>query len=273
MTDAVGKRRAFAGIRIRAEKCRDAVQLVGSRPQQAVPIGSQRKTPVITRASALLPCPQCGCAQGTGRGSLRSIEPPLAESARLMPVTHCPARPSGALGRPISREPAAARQENASTPAPAAEPIGRLRQPLSGQPLRQQCASSLRGAPVVTTRESQRPASDCGPQAQVTDPSDGLPAAAGNPGKLFLMTPPQAGYVRRAPDGLIDLAQPDEPAGLRAQQRVQPMSRLATASVIGGQGRAGQASKQDFGTNREWCPASAMVPDSLRRSGRTETLT
>jgi hypothetical protein len=174
VTVAVEKRRAFAGIRIRAEKCRDASQPVGSRSHQVVPTGSLRKTPAITRASALLPCPQCGCAQGTGRGSLRSIEPPLAESARLMPVTHCPGRPSGARSRPISREPAAARQENLSTPAPAAEPIGSLRQPLSGQPLCQRCASSLRGAPVVTTRASPRPASDCGVQAQVTDPSDGV---------------------------------------------------------------------------------------------------
>jgi len=27
------------------------------------------------------------------------------------------------------------------------------------------------------------------------------------------------------------------------------------------------------GTNREWCPESLVVPDSPRRSGRTETLT
>jgi hypothetical protein len=174
VTDAVEKRRAFAGIRIRAEKCRDAVQLVGSRSHQAVSSGIWRKMRVMTRASALPRCPQCGCAHGTGRGSLRSIEPPLAESARLMPVTHRPALQSGARSRPISREPAAARQENLSTPAPAAEPIGRLRQPLSGQPLCQRCASSLRGAPVVTTRASPRPASDCGVQAQVTDPSDGV---------------------------------------------------------------------------------------------------
>ncbi|MFN8995655.1 MAG: hypothetical protein ACK5X3_18585, partial [Pseudomonadota bacterium] len=50
------------------------------------------------------------------------------------------------------------------------------------------CASSLRAAPVVTTRRKPRPASDCRVQAQVTDPSDGLPAAAGIPGKPFLMT-------------------------------------------------------------------------------------
>jgi len=195
----------------------------------------------MTRASAWLRCPQCRCAHGTGRGSLRSNELPLAESARLMHVTHCPARPSGSRSRPISREPAAARQENLSTPAPAADPIGRLRQPLSGQPLRHRCASSLRGAPVVTTRASPRPASDCGVQAQVTDPSDGVPAAAGNPGKLFLMTPPQAGLVLQAPSGLIDLAQPDEPAGLRPQQRVQPMADSPQRATSGPRPcRAGQ---------------------------------
>jgi hypothetical protein len=266
VTDAVEKRRAFSGIRICAEKCRDASQPVGSRSHQVVPTGSRRKALVITRASALPRCPQCGCAQGTGRGSLRSIEPPLAESARLMPVTHCPARPSGARSRPISREPAAARQENLSTPAPAADPIGRLRQPLSGQPLCQRCASSLRGAPVVTTRPKPRPASDCGEQAQVTDPSDGLPAAAGNPGKLFLMTPPQAGYVRPAPDGLIDLAQPDEPAGLPAQQRVQPMNRLATANVIGAKAVPGRPASRTSAQTGSGAPCPSMF--SLRSGAR-----
>jgi hypothetical protein len=38
--------------------------------------------------------------------------------------------------------------------------------------------------------------------SQVTDPSDGLPAAAGIPGTLFLMTPPQAGFVVHASIGL-----------------------------------------------------------------------
>ena len=49
----------------------------------------------------------------------------------------------------------------------------------------------------------------------MTEPSDGLAAPAGNPGKPFAMPPPQAGCVDPAPDSLIDLAQPDEPAGLR----------------------------------------------------------
>ena len=107
----------------------------------------------------------------------------------------------------------------------------------------------------------------------MTDPSDGLPAAAGYPGKLFLMTPPQAGRIDPAPDGLIDLAQPDEPAGLHAQQRVQPMSRLATASVIGANAVPGRPATKKSAQKREWCPASASVPDSLRQSGPAETLT
>jgi len=62
VTVAVEKRQAFAGIRIRAEKCRDAMQLVGSRSHQAVPIGRRRKTRVMAPASVRRRCPQCGCA-------------------------------------------------------------------------------------------------------------------------------------------------------------------------------------------------------------------
>ena len=76
--------------------------------------------------------------------------------------------------------------------------------------LRQRCASSLRGAPVVTTPRKPHQASDCGVQAQVTDPRDGLPAAAGISGQSFSMTPPQAGFVLQAPIGLIDLARTPE---------------------------------------------------------------
>lgn len=110
-------------------------------------------------------------------------------------------------------------------------------------------------------------------ERSLTDPSDGLAAPASNPGKPFAMTPPQAGCVRLAPDGLIDLAQPEEPAGLHAQQRVQPISRLAAASVIGAKAVPGRPATKKSAQQREWCPASASVPDSLRQSGRTETLT
>ena len=107
----------------------------------------------------------------------------------------------------------------------------------------------------------------------MTDPSDGLPSAAGNPGKPFAMPLPNAGRVDPAPDGLIDLAQPDEPVGLRPQQRVQPMSRLATASVVGARAVLGRPATKRSAQERDWWPASASVPDSLRQSGRTETLT
>lgn len=166
-----------------------------------------------------------------------------------MPVTHRPARQSGARSRPISREPAAARQENASTPAPAAEPIGRLRQPLSSQPLRQRCASSLRGAPVVTTRPKPRPASDCGVQAQVTDPSDGLPSAAGNPGKPSAMHPPKAGCVDPAPT-----QRSDRPGATRRSRGAACAAEGSTDEPTRhserhrGQGRAGQASDEEVGT-------------------------
>ena len=67
----------------------------------------------------------------------------------------------------------------------------------------------------------------------MTDPSDGLPAAAGIPGELFLMTPPQAGCVLQASDGLIDLAQTPESRGAADAAGAQSVARLATASVTG----------------------------------------
>ena len=97
--------------------------------------------------------------------------------------------------------------------------------------LRQRFASSLRGAPVVTTPRKPHPASDCGAQAQVTDPRDGLTAAAGLSGQSFSMTPPQAGYVSPAPDGLIDLAQTPETRDAADAAGAQSVARLATASV------------------------------------------
>ena len=134
------------------------------------------------------------------------------------------------------------------TPAPAAEPIGRLRQPLSGQPLRQRCASSLRGAPVVTTRPKPRPASDCRALAQVTDPSDGLPAAAGNPGKPFAMHPPQAGHAARGAQ------RSDRPGATRRTRGAATAAECSTDEPTRcserhrGQGRAGQASDDEVGT-------------------------
>jgi hypothetical protein len=94
----------------------------------------------------------------------------------------------------------------------------------------------------------------------VTDPSDGLLAAAGIPGKPFLMTPPQAGFVALAPSGLIDLAQSEEPAGLRPQQRVQPMSRLATASVIGAKAVPGRPARKKSAQSGSGVPRPHQFP-------------
>jgi len=110
-------------------------------------------------------------------------------------------------------------------------------------------------------------------QAQVTEPSDGLPAAAGIPGTLFLMSPSQAGFVVQAPKGLIDLAHPPEPWGAAYAAGARSVDRLATASVTEAKAVPGRPGRRKSAQEREWCPASAMVPDSLRRSGRTETLT
>jgi len=108
--------------------------------------------------------------------------------------------------------------------------------------------------------------------SQVTDPSDGLPAAAGIPGTLFLMTPLQAGFVVHASIGLIDLAQPPEPRGAAHAAGARSVGRLATASVTEAKAVPGGPGRRKSAQEREWCPASLDVPDSLRRSGRTETL-
>ena len=107
----------------------------------------------------------------------------------------------------------------------------------------------------------------------MTEPSDGLPAAAGIPGKPFLTTPPQEGFVVQAPNGLIDLAQPPEPRGAAHAAGARSVSRLATASVTEARAVPGRPGRRKSAQEREWCPASAVVPDALRRSGRTETLT
>ena len=107
----------------------------------------------------------------------------------------------------------------------------------------------------------------------MTEPSDGLPAAAGIPGTLFPMTPLQAGFVVQAPDGLNDLAQPPETRGAAHAAGARSVDRLATASVTEAKAVPGRRGRRKSAQEREWCPASLDVLDSLRRSGRTETLT
>ena len=85
----------------------------------------------------------------------------------------------------------------------------------------------------------------------MTDPSDGLPAAAGIHGKLFLMTPPQAGFVMQAPDGLIDLAQPLEPRGAAHAAGVRSVGRLATASVTEAKAVPGWPGRRKSAQERE----------------------
>jgi hypothetical protein len=202
---------------------------------------------------------------GTGQRYRRGTESPLAASARLMPVTHRP---------PEVRAPRAGKSPESRPPQGRRTRIS-LRQPPSpsagcGNPsAARRCASDARrhygAAPVVTTRRKPRPASDCRAQAQVTDPSDGLPAAAGIPGTLFLMTPPQAGFVMQAPNGLIDLAPPPEPRGAAHAAGARAVDRLATASVAEAKAVPGRPGRRKSAQEPEWCPASAMVPDSLRR--------
>lgn len=126
--------------------------------------------------------------------------------------------------------------------------------------LRQRCASSLRGAPVVTTPRKPHQASDCGVQAHVTDPRDGLPAAAGISGQSFSMTPPQAGYVLQAPDGLIDLAQTPESRGAADAAGAQSVARLATASVIEANALPGRPGRKRSAQNGSGVPRPLMFP-------------
>ncbi len=126
--------------------------------------------------------------------------------------------------------------------------------------LRQRCASSLRGAPVVTTPRKPQPASDCGAQAQVTDPRDGLPAAAGIPGQSFSMTPPQAGCVLQAPIGLIDLAQTPETRGAAGAAGAQSVARLATASVTGANAVPGRPGRKKSAQDGSGVPRPLMFP-------------
>ena len=131
---------------------------------------------------------------------------------------------------------------------PATEPIGRLRQPLSGPPLRQRYASSLRAAPVVTTRRKPRPASDCGVQAQVTDPSDGRPRRSRHP-RLAVPADPATSGIRRASAQRSDRpgATPRTP-GRRSRGRGSIGGPTRHSERHRGQGRAGRARKEEVGT-------------------------
>jgi len=51
------------------------------------------------------------------------------------------------------------------------------------------------------------------------------------------------------------------------------MNRLPTGSAIDANAACRGGKQQRNGTKREWCPESLETPDTLRRAGRTETLT
>ena len=52
-----------------------------------------------------------------------------------------------------------------------------------------------------------------------------------------------------------------------------PMNRLPTGSAIDANAACRGGKQKTNGTKREWCPGSLVPPATLRRAGRTETLT
>ena len=130
------------------------------------------------------------------------------------------------------------------------------------------CANRVvttRREPVVTTRKlPQLPWADHW-LPLVTAQSDELKSAS-NP-QTVQRDLPQA----RTPRATSAEAPSGAPGALG--QGLNPMNRLAAASAIGANAACRGGQKEDLGTKREWCPGSLVVPATLRRSGRTETLT
>lgn len=128
-------------------------------------------------------------------------------------------------------------------------------------------ASSLpRRQPVVTTRTMPQQSKSYRWLAQVITPSDGLPdpssirtAQCGPP-----PCPLSAGFVNTALP-----KRPTEPWVNGSSRRIGFPQEAPSMPMP----RAAAASNKPNGTNREWCPASLVVPDTPRRPGRTETLT
>ncbi len=103
--------------------------------------------------------------------------------------------------------------------------------------------------------------------AQVTPPSDGLPA------------PSSTWTAQRSLSSACSSQASCKPAPTRRPlralgQRLDSMSSLPTGTRHRRQERVQPwHATQQFCTNREWCPESLVDPATLRRSGRTETLT
>jgi hypothetical protein len=102
--------------------------------------------------------------------------------------------------------------------------------------------------------------------AQVTTPSDGLP----DPSSCWTA---QYGPSLPAPSGL-------SPKPRRQRRTSEPWVKGSSRWIGFPQEapstpmpRAAVASSKANGMKREWCPESLVVPDTLRRTGRTETLT
>lgn len=127
----------------------------------------------------------------------------------------------------------------------------------------------------MTTRRKPRPASDCGVQAQVTEPSDGLCRSHRRPPKAA------AGATATVADDRLNACtsrhrRPEHrPAvhPLSPGHGLEPTNQLAAASAVGANVACRGGQQQDLGTGREWCPVSLVVLVALRRSGRAETLT
>jgi|GEM_PF-3096673 len=159
--------------------------------------------------------------------------------------------------------------------APSIRPAGPTRrQPTSSccnlasaLPQAKPCANRVvttRCQPVVTTRSLPQRTRAYAGLPQVTAPSDVLTARQNRrPCNAICTRPLPAGHVSRSAawrtPSLGKMAQPDGPT--------------CNSEAPSAPSRVPRRQKDDFGTKREWCPGSLVVPATLRRSGRTETLT
>ena len=192
----------------------------------------------------------------------------LAVSARLMPVSASPSPLSGRPSRPHLQSAGGLRAGDSCGNRQSRRAIGNVKHPapagLSGHALRQQFASSLR-APAGSDDARNAPADkDLRWLAQVMAPSDGLTARQNR-------RPCNAICPARSPRATSAEAPSGAPRALG--QGLNPMNRLAAAIAIGANAACRGGEKEDLGTKREWCPVSLVVPATLRRLGRTETLT
>ena len=193
--------------------------------------------------------------------SARDTDSPLAVSARLMPVSASPMPATS----PASRRPQGRRSPWQSPKTPS---VGTVRHPapagLSGHALRQPFASSLQ-APAGSDVAGNAPA-DKGLEALalVTAPSDGLKARRNR-------RPCNAICPARSPRAMLAKALPG--ATPSHGELAHPDGMTCNSKAPSAPSRVPRRPMIDFGTKREWCPGSLVVLATLRRCGRTETLT